>query len=65
MDAACAHLVLVLPGTRFALVVGSLTFGFDDPRPKRMPDEATPTPANPRGEAGAEFAISHLVQHLE
>ena len=68
MDAACAHLVLdlVLPGTRFALVVGSSSTHFEI---RRTTPEAhagsDPTPANPRGEAGAEFAISHLVQHLQ
>lgn len=65
MDAACAHLVLV--GTRNPLRAVVLLDVSETARPM----EAGPHPhAHPArepapGEAGAEFAISHLVQHLE
>jgi hypothetical protein len=62
----CASRPCVTRHPRFALVVGSLTFVRRGP--PTTPESACrsdPTPANPRGEAGAEVAISHLVQHLE
>jgi hypothetical protein len=47
MDAACAHLVLVLPGTRFALVVGSLTFRRPAGRARRSACRSDPDTREP------------------
>lgn len=71
MHTACAHLVLVgtRTGTRFAPFV-LLDVSESETAPGPADGEATPAPHLPArepapGEAGAEFAISHLVQHLE